>query len=366
MALNFESMNNLSDLSLFIKAINSANDGITITNMTAPDQPLIFVNEAFERMTGYSKSEIIGQNCRFLQRNVRDQPGIQIVREAIINHKNCRVVLKNFKKDGTLFWNELSLAPILDSDGKLCYYVGIQKDVSYEKALEEIKNEFISIVTHELRTPITSIHGALNIALSHSVPLEEIDEVLQIAQRNCERLLRLVNDLLDIKKIEAGQIEYHFERIKMDKIINEAVLVNTSFADKFNVKLEYVKSQQDFIVNVDHDRMMQVLTNLISNAVKYSPPGQTVSITIEQIDSNHIRVNVTDRGPGIPKQFHDKVFEKFSQFDSLPKKLAGTGLGLNITKLIVEGHGGTIGFETAENKGTTFYFDLLIANANSG
>jgi diguanylate cyclase (GGDEF)-like protein/PAS domain S-box-containing protein len=137
MPTNNEVKNNSIDIALANKVINAANDGITVTDLSLVDQPLIFINQAFEHMTGYKQSDVIGKNCRFLQGRLCDQPEIFIIRQAINNLTTCRVTLKNFKKDGTLFWNELSLAPIFDENGKARYYVGVQKDVTSEIVQKE-------------------------------------------------------------------------------------------------------------------------------------------------------------------------------------------------------------------------------------
>lgn len=146
------------DVSLAKQAINSANDGITIVDMMRPDQPLIFVNQSFERMTGYKRSEVIGKNCRFLQGKSNNQPQLSIIRQAMKSHKSCRVILRNYKKDGTLFWNELSLAPI-SNNGELAYYVGVQKDVTTEMVQKE---RIIYLSEHDDLTGLYNYRGFFN------------------------------------------------------------------------------------------------------------------------------------------------------------------------------------------------------------
>lgn len=144
------------DLNLAYQALNSANDGITIVDMQQTDQPLIYVNTAFENITGYSSVEILGKNCRFLQGTMPDQPNVRIIHKAIANKKNCRVILKNFKKNGTLFWNELSLAPLFDAQGELTYYVGVQKDVTVEMIQ---KQEIAYLSEHDVLTGLDNYRG---------------------------------------------------------------------------------------------------------------------------------------------------------------------------------------------------------------
>lgn len=236
-------------------------------------------------------------------------------------------------------------------------------DISERKRIDQMKNEFISTVSHELRTPITSIRGSLGlIAAGVAGPLPpSARAMVEIAHKNCERLVRLVNDILDMEKMEAGKVTFNVKPTRLMDVIERAVDLNRPFAEGRSVALRFSQRTPDeAVVFGDEDRLIQVLTNLISNAVKVSPRGEVVTLSVER-RGNRFRTSIQDRGPGVPEEFRPRIFQKFAQADrrddSTTRK--GTGLGLTIAKSLVEKMGGNIGFETETGRGTCFYFDLL-------
>jgi len=237
----------------------------------------------------------------------------------------------------------------------------MDRDISERKQIDRLKNEFISVVSHELRTPLTSIKGSIGLILTKDKDklTPQMDQLLQISAKNCERLVRLINDILDIEKMEAGKLEFKFKKINVRNLLEHTIDETQSFADKYGVNL-ILKNVHDVFVMIDYDRMMQVMINLVSNAVKFSPPQATVEIAVEK--HNHtLTISVTDEGPGIPEDFQGKIFQKFAQADSASTRTkGGTGLGLSIVKAILEKHHSKILFTTEEGKGTTFYFCLPI------
>lgn len=234
-------------------------------------------------------------------------------------------------------------------------------DITERKRMERMKNEFVSTVSHELRTPITSIRGSLGLlAAGVTGPLPPAAQsMIEVAHKNCERLVRLVNDILDIEKVEEGKMSFNLKSVRLQNVVARAILLNRPFAHGRNVELRLVEEEPQALVFGDEERLMQVLTNLISNAVKVSPRGETVTIGIERRGSQ-LRTSIRDRGPGIPEDFRGRLFQKFAQADRRDDSSTrmGTGLGLAIAKALVEKMSGTIGFETEEGRGTTFYFDL--------
>jgi CheY-like chemotaxis protein len=237
-------------------------------------------------------------------------------------------------------------------------------DVTELKQTEKLKKEFVSIVSHELRTPLTSIRGSLGL-LTNGVMGEftpKVNKLLEIANSNCDRLLLLISDILDIEKIEAGKMVFEMKRTDLMDMVNASVEANKMYADQYGVILQFVEPDLRIQVNVDTDRLMQVLANLISNACKFSPKGESVSIEIKKIE-NKVRVLVSDKGPGVPLEFQSRIFQKFAQADSSDsRRKGGTGLGLSISRSIIERFGGVLHFITEPNKGATFYFDLPIAH----
>jgi signal transduction histidine kinase len=230
-------------------------------------------------------------------------------------------------------------------------------DVAAEIKKRAIENEFISLVTHELRTPLTSIRGSLGLldgmAIS-GIPKQAAD-MIAIANRNVGTLLRLVNDLLDFQKFEAGKMNIDFDVVDSRKLLRDTCENMNGFAGEKGVRIR-VKSGAKATIVGDGARLSQALTNLISNAIRFSPEGGEV-IVESDIRGENLRLLVTDTGPGIPEAFQDQVFRKFSQAPG-QNNVKGTGLGLAISKAIIEAHRGAIGFDTALGRGTTFHVEL--------
>lgn len=187
---------------------------------------------------------------------------------------------------------------------------------------------------------------------------EHTQSILRIAQRNAERLLRLINDILDIEKIEAGKMVFKFSSVCLNELVSDVIKLNQAFAEKYTVSLQFEKPDDNVMVHVDTDRFMQVLTNLISNAIKFSPQHGTVTITLSHTPHT-ANIAITDHGPGMTAHFQRHIFEKFSQADTTSqRKHEGTGLGLNISKAIMDKLGGRIYFKTKIGEGSTFYVEL--------
>ena len=226
--------------------------------------------------------------------------------------------------------------------------------------IDQMKRDFVSVVSHELRTPLTAIRGALGLILGGATgeAPPKMNELIRIADDNTQRLLHIINDILDIDKIESGVIEYVFDNIPVMELVDKAVTNNSSYAQQYDVSLKVIERLDEACINADSNRLMQVLDNLVSNAVKFSPKGESVELSVTRHDGN-IRISVSDHGPGIPDDFHDKLFDKFTQADfSNTRGTSGAGLGLHIAKAVIEHHDGQIDFQTEENVGTTFFFDL--------
>jgi signal transduction histidine kinase len=239
-------------------------------------------------------------------------------------------------------------------------YKKLENDNKMLKRLDRMKSEFVSTVSHELRTPLTSIRDSLEVLASGvagSLP-DKARSFIEIAQNNCERLIRLINDILDIEKIESGQMSFALRPLDLMELIDQTVKADEGFAAQHNVRLQLVAAQPGAKVHADPDRLAQVMTNLISNACKFSPPGTTVDIAVTR-EGARLKVAVTDYGLGISDEFLARIFQRFSRADSSDARQKGdTGLGLSISKAIVERLGGEIGFTTEKGKGTTFYFFL--------
>lgn len=252
--------------------------------------------------------------------------------------------------------------PIVQKSGQVVGATIFGHDVTKHRRLMQMKDEFVSTVSHELRTPITSIRGALSMlaAGSHGLDSEKGRTLLTIAHSNSERLVVLIGDILDLDRIESGRLQLSVQLHPMADVVEEAIQSNQPYAAQHQVALRVEGAiDADSYVRIDRDRMMQVMNNLISNALKFSPAGGEVVVRVETTEFGRVRVAVRDRGPGIPEAFRPYLFDKFTQADASDRRArGGSGLGLSICKALVEQMDGTITYTTAEGEGTTFFVDF--------
>lgn len=335
------------------------------------------INRAAERMLGYSALEVVNRESLMLFHQLQEieekakkcsdsygrliLPNFEVFTAAL--EREANVIEGEYtyvRKDKSEFPILLSVTPLKGIADELTGYLGTAVDISEQKALEKLKNEFISTVSHELRTPLTSIRGALSLILNGvaGTMSEQMKSLIEIAQKNCERLILLINDILDIDKITSGQMRYNFEWLDIRDLVLQSIELNREYGQKYQVQFVVQEPLPYLQVFVDKDRFIQVMTNLLSNAAKFSPPGGTVDVVVTQ-DVKTVRVAVIDYGTGIPDEFRSRIFGKFAQADSSDsRQKGGTGLGLNISKTIIDHFGGKIDFTSEVGKKTVFYFDL--------
>ncbi len=325
------------------------------------------LNNAAQRIFGYGAEELIGKNINCLM----PEPYHSEHDDYLKNFHNTAIPkiigigreVIGQRKDGSTFPMDLAVGVMGEGDDVM--FTGIIRDVTARKEAELLKTEFISTVSHELRTPLTSIKGSLGL-IKKSVLGELPDKMaamFDIAYNNCERLSLLINDILDLEKLQAGQISMNMQPVNLGDLLKNAIEENTGYAKKFGVVFTLQNDTPNAIVTGDFDRLMQVLNNLMSNAAKFSPMDREVELHLSEIDSSYV-ISVTDHGPGIPEEFRDKIFDRFAQADgSDARRHGGTGLGLNITRSLLDKHNGTISFETQVGRGTTFFVTLPKADA---
>lgn len=277
--------------------------------------------------------------------------------------------INGYRQDGSPLTLEMTLSRT-DVRGRI-FFTCMLHDISSRKKAERLKNEFVSTVSHELRTPLTSISGSLGLIAGGIVGdvSDDVLELVNIAQDNAGRLTLLVNDILDIEKLESGKLDVVCSDQDLVAIVQQALVQNRGYANRYGIDVALDETRlpgQTIVVNVDASRILQVLANLLSNAIKFSPSNGKVEVSVELVDAG-ARVSVRDRGPGIPDDFRERIFEKFAQADGGDtRKRGGTGLGLSISKAIVERFGGTIGFDSTLGGGSTFYFVLPVTRMDVG
>ena len=245
---------------------------------------------------------------------------------------------------------------------------GLVQDISERREAERMKHEFVALVSHELRTPLTAITGSIDLLASGMMgPLPEpAVSLLDVARRNGTRLRALIDDLLDVERLASGQLTLQMQTVSLRDELQQSIEINAGYGSPRGVQLQWQGGDADALVSVDPARLQQVLANLLSNAMKYSPDGGVVGIGLACHDG-WARAHVQDQGPGIPAAFHARIFQRFSQADaSDTRQRGGTGLGLAISRGLVERMGGRIGFDSAPGKGTTFHVDLPIVRAGVG
>ncbi|WP_414519126.1 response regulator [Nostoc sp. PCC 9305] len=347
----------------FARILDIADDAIISINGF---QSITLFNQGAEKIFGYSAQEVIGQGLDLLL----PQRFFQAHRQHVVDFGQSPNVARRMgerreiygrRKDGTEFPAEASISKIEMAEE--IFYTVILRDITERKQIERMKDEFVSVVSHELRTPLTSIHGSLGMLASGLLPTdsEQGKRLLQIATDSSERLVRLINDILDIERIESGKTKMEPEICNIVDLIVQAVNVMQPLADKAGVKVSV--SAESGQVLADCDRIVQTLTNLLSNAIKFSSAGSTVWLGV-QPQGNEVLLTVKDTGRGIPTDKLESIFERFQQVDSSDSRNHdGTGLGLAICKSIMQQHGGRIWAESTLGEGSTFYITLPLFRA---
>ncbi len=353
----------VSDFAIRQESIyDNAKDGMIILDK---DGYIESLNPAASRLYGYPPEELIGRGIEILGRNQARRQDVQQSLALILDRANKGGnPLQEFaarRKDGSGFTADVATSPVPLTDGM--HFLAVVRDVTERKEVEQMKTAFVSTVSHELRTPLTSIAGSLGLlsgGAAGALP-ERAARLIKIAHANSERLVRLINDILDVEKIESGKMSFNIEPVPLRPLVEQAIQANQAFAADYGVNLVLEAGNGDAVALADADRLMQVVTNLLSNAAKFSPRGEVVTVTILAGQEKH-RIVVSDKGSGIPDEFKSRIFSKFAQADASDTRIkGGTGLGLSIVREIVTRLGGMVDFETRAGGGTSFYVDLPAA-----
>lgn len=355
-----ETIKNLSISEERLKAtFNTMNEGIiTIDNVGIINH----ANPAAGKIFGYDTSELLNKNVSLLMgtsHSLAHDSYLDIyLRTGQKKILNTIRETRGKRKNGQLFDLELTVSEMFIGREKT--FLGVVRDITDRKQAEKMKKEFVSTISHELRTPLTSIQGSLGLIETGALGeiSDQIKSMITIGLSNTKRLIGLVNDLLDLEKIQEGQLSMKMDIISVSKIANSALKSIEPLANANGVVLKLENCEDDFLVNGDFDRLSQVAINFLSNAIKFSPPKSTIIVKCSNI-KRKVRLEVLDNGEGIPNNFRSKIFDRFSQANTSDTRIkGGTGLGLSISKAIIGLHGGEIGYTSAVGIGSTFFFEL--------
>ncbi len=360
---------------VFRRAFDASLTAMSISDATMDDNPMVYVNPGFTKLTGYSAEEAVGRNCRFLQGKETDPKSVQKLRRAIRKGEACHVKLINYKKNGKKFWNELVITPVRNEHGALTHFVGVQFDMTDHQRVEDklsrardvaeaanaAKSSFVANMSHEIRTPLTTVVGMTEMLLEQEKDKSKHD-TLQMVYQSGKHLVTLINDVLDLSKIEAGKLEADVVDVSPTHIIDDVV---SSMGYRASEKgLDFDVNYDGMIpekILTDPIRFRQILFNLAGNAVKFTEKG-SVTLNVKLIDRDKkpkLRIEVEDTGIGFDTQEAEKLFEQFSQVDYSPtRRQGGTGLGLHISKRIADLLGARIKGEGKVGVGSKFTLTL--------
>jgi PAS domain S-box-containing protein len=339
----------------FRRLSSAASEGLTILM----EDCVVEANAAFARLFGYDLGDILRRPLAdFVAPEARE--ATQRLLAAVVEKAHD---IRGRRKDGSTFDVELTIKRITYRDRPALGCV--MRDISERKEIDRLKNEFVSIVSHELRTPLTSIRGSLGLmeaGAAGELPAKA-RELARIARQNADRLIRLINDILDLEKIEAGKVQLQIAALDPAEILESTVAELRGMAGLYKVTMQTCIECPEAVAG-DRDRVVQVLTNLLSNAIKFSPEGGAVVASAKRGATGFLRFSVCDKGQGIAPEQQSRLFTPFEQLEEAnTRRRGGTGLGLAISRSLVEQQGGRIGVESAVGEGSDFWFELPLVPA---
>ncbi|MFQ5570514.1 MAG: PAS domain S-box protein [Rhodothermales bacterium] len=352
---------------LLERAVEASGNVILICDATRPDFPIVYVNPAFERITGYPTNEAIGRNGFFLLSAEQDpsEPQRAWLQQALHEGAESRVVVRNYRKDGTLLWNELRFAPVYDAHDELINYVGIQTDITEskeaeealknalekERELSELQARFVSMASHEFRTPLAAILSSAELIerFRHMWDDERVEKHLRRIQTSIHTLTKLLENILVVGKVEAGRLRFEAEEVELVAFCRE-VIEEVKSGQSADLHIAPDLPTQPLVAQADPNLLRYLLSNLLTNAAKYSPAGSRITFALTQRGGQAV-FHVQDEGIGIPQKDLRRVAEPFQRADNA-ETIPGTGLGLSIVQRAVALHGGTLSIESEEGRGT--------------
>lgn len=354
-------------------AIHHVKAGVVLTDAQHPDNPFVFCNPAYSAITGYAPEEVLGRTFGMLRGPGSDNEVYEEFRKAVAERRTFRGVSLCYHKSGTPFWNEILINPVFDASGQVISFVGIQHDVterkraedelkaSYErlKELETLRDNLTHMIIHDLRAPLSVVLGFLGLLEMGAATRneEEEKEAIAKAQEGAHQINTMITSLLDISRLEAGKMPLQSAKSDLREIASLALDKELALLGPQRLQLEI--PGEAVMVFCDREVVSRVITNLVGNSLKFSPPDSPVTVNICW-NAEYAWFAVRDEGPGIPPESHRRIFEKFGQLKGT-RHIHSTGLGLTFCRLAVEAHEGQIGVESEVGKGSTFWFTLPLA-----
>lgn len=359
---------------LLQSVVVNTNEGVIITEATPLDEPgpkILYVNEAFSKITGYSAEEVIGKTPRILQGNKTNRVELDKVRQAMKQWQPITIEVINYRKDGTEFWSEFSLVPVTNKKGFYTHWIAVQRDVTErrkteevrlalerEKELSTLKTRFFSMASHEFRTPLSTALAAAQLLENSQAIWNDPDKRLRNLHRiqdSVKNMVQLLDDILIINRAEAGKLEFNPHPLDVEKFCRQFI-EEMQLSAGFQYQLNFICDSEDTDACLDERLLRSILSNLLSNATKYSPQGGQVEISLS-LEQETIHFKIADQGIGILPEDQKQLFEPFHRGKNV-KNIAGTGLGLVVTKKCVDLHRGHIAIESQLNVGTTIFIIL--------
>jgi len=345
------------DLLYLSLAIENASDSIIITD---PDSKIIYANRAIEDLTGYDRLEIIGQKPSLWGNRMKPEFYKRLWDTIKVQKRMFSDEVENTRKDGTQYSAQLRVSPVLDDKKEVMYFIGLENDVTKEREIDRMKTEFISLASHQLRTPLSAIKWYIEMLLNGDIGKVKPEQkaFIENVNKSNDRMIELVNALLNVSRIESGRLIVDPKPTNIGELIRETLgELKKKIGDKelvlltdFDVKIPDIK--------IDPKLIRQVVINLMTNSIKYTPNKGVIEVAVSK-NENEVIISVKDSGYGIPKKDHDRVYTRFYRGENIVgRETDGTGLGLYLCKKIVEVSAGKIWFESAEGKGTTFWVAL--------
>ncbi len=329
--------------------------------LLAPDGRWLKANQAMCTFLGYTEEQLLSSDFQTVTHPDDLDKDVEHVKSLLEGDKQTYSMDKRYVRgDGKIVWGQLSVALVRDEKGEPLHFISQVVDINEQRQLQRMKRNFVATVSHELRTPVTAISAALALIDSTSKEMlpEKVKKLVSISHQNALRLRLLLDDILDFEQLSSDKMSINLVTADVTNIVAQSIRSNQPFANQFEVDVTLEAPDQALHANVDPDRLHQVMTNLLSNAAKFSHEGGQVEVRV-LADGDHLLIKVNDHGIGIPAQYHDSLFQPFLQVAPPDtRSRMGTGLGLSISKQLIEHMGGTIGFQSKEQEGSEFWVRL--------